>query len=217
VAISIWIRKFRNLINQHPFLIVQDLLNKIPGRPFQVSRFFLLSLSETSVQAMRGYGAVRPGTLADVPGMCMLENKKELFTRRFMEGESCVVAVYDGTILGYIWFSDKPWHREERFDYFIEIPEDSLYSFDCFIKYEYRLRGIWVLFQKHLLEQVRKVARKKVITLVDFGNDPSLKAHLRFGYVLTRRVSWAKLFFRNYFRERDCLPESSPQQKPGTP
>lgn len=202
MASSSWIKRIKNLVNQPPFLIVQDLLNRIPGHPFQVTRFFLLSLSDPAENAMRGFGSVREGTPADVAGMRLLEDKEALFCRRFEEGEFCVVAVHDGRIVGYVWFSDKAFHLEERFKYRLEIPEDSIYAYDGFIKREYRLRGIWVLFQKYMLDQLRILGRKRIIAMVDYGNDASLKTHLRFGYVKTRDVHHVRFLDKNFFSEK---------------
>lgn len=207
MASSSWGKRIKNLVKQPPFLIVKDLLNRIPGRPFRIARFFLLSLSAPATIAVRGFGVVREGTHADVAGMCLLEDKRELFNNRFNEGESCVVAVHAGLIVGYEWFSDKAFHLEERFKYRLEIPKDSIYAYDAFIKREYRLRGIWVLFQKYILDQLRILGRKRIITMVDYGNDASLKAHLRFGYVKTRAVQYVRILNKIFFSEKTYLPE----------
>jgi len=206
VASSSWVERIRNLVKQPPFLIVQDLLNRIPGRPLGVARFFLLSLSGPPENTVRGFGAVREGTPDDVAGMCQLENKREIFTTRFKEGEYCVVAVHDTRIIGYEWFSDKAIHMEDRFRYRLEIPEDTLYAYDGFVKREYRLRGIWVLFQKYMLEQLRTLGRQKILTMVDFDNDNSLRTHLRFGYVKTRDVHHVRFLNRRFFREKMLWP-----------
>lgn len=205
VASSSWSERIRNLVKQPPFFIVQKLLNRIPGRPLSVSRFFLLSLSDPATTAVRGFGTVREGTPDDVAGMCQLENKREIFTTRFKAGEYCVVAVHDTRIIGYEWFSDKAFHLEDRFRYRLEIPQDALYAYDGFIKREYRLRGIWVLFQKYMLEQLRIRGRNRIITMVDYGNDNSLKTHLRFGYVKTRDIRHLRFLNRRFFNEQTCM------------
>lgn len=197
-----WVGRIRNVVKQPPFLIVQGLLNRVPGRPFRVARFFLLSLSEPATSIARGFGSVREGTVADVAGMCLLEDKEKVFCTRFEDGELCVVAVHDGRIIGYEWFSDKAFHLEGRYKYRIEIPEDSIYAYDGFIQREYRLRGIWVLFQKYLLDQLQLLRRKRIIAMVDHGNDASLKAHLRFGYVVLKEVFYCRVFSRDSFTEK---------------
>lgn len=199
---STWTKKLRNLFNQPPFLVVKDVLNKIPGHPVEVASFFVLDLFDTPAKALPDCGTVRAGTVADVPGMCRLENKKEIFLKRLAEGESCAVAIRDAAVVGYIWFSDKLHHTEQRYNYRLEIPEDSIYSYDCYIQREYRLRGIWVLFQRYMLDEAGRLGRKKIITMVDYGNNASLKAHLRYGYVIKNKVFWVRCFSAGCFMSR---------------
>jgi GNAT superfamily N-acetyltransferase len=207
MAASNLISRIGILFRQPPLLILQNMLSIIPSQPLQVARFFLLSLSETPGNYMRGFGEVREGTTADVEAMRLLEDKKNLFIRRFEEGEFCVVAVHEGQLVGYEWFSDKEFHYEDRFKYRLEIPADTLYAYDGFIKREYRLRGIWVLFQSYILERLKLVGRKKIITMVDYGNDASLKAHLRFGFIINKDVCFVRLFSRRIFNEKTIAPE----------
>lgn len=163
---SSWVGKFKNLVNQPPFLIVLDLLNKIPGRSLRLALFFLLDLAKPLARNARGFAKVREGTLADVGGMHLLENKEELFFQRLKEGEFCVVAVHDSRIVGYMWFSDKAFHVEDRFKYRLTILEDPIYAYDGFIKREYRLRGIWVLFQEYVRAfSARKILPRDVLIL----------------------------------------------------
>ena len=77
-----------------------------------------------------------------------------------------------------------------------------LYAYDGLIEREYRLRGIWVLFQKYLLDQLTARHRRRIITMVDYGNDNSLRTHLRFGYVRARDVHFVGFLNRRFFREQ---------------
>ncbi|WP_224981929.1 GNAT family N-acetyltransferase [Geomonas agri] len=197
--ISAWLQKLRNLFKQPPLLILKDVLDKVPGQPLRISSFLVLDLSENPSKPLREYGTVRAGTPADVPGMCLLENKQELFLDRFDKGESCLIALNDREVVGYIWFSDKHSHMEQRYNYRLDIPEDSIYSYDCFIHQAYRLRGIWVLFQKRLFERAKMLGRKRIITMVDYANTASLKTHLRYGYAIRRNVLWIRCFTSDHF------------------
>ena len=208
MASSSLIRKFRNLINQPPFLIFMDLLSIIPGRPFQLSKFFVLELSEPSVTTINGIGAVRKGTMNDVSEMCTLENKRDVFINRFHAGEFCAVAVYDNEIIGYEWFSDKAMHLEDRLKYRLQIPEDSIYAYDAFIRPKNRRGGTWSLITEYMRDQARGLGRRNIISMVDYGNDRSLKAHLHFGYVIIREVLCVRLFSKVYFRENNYSPGS---------
>lgn len=191
--------------------MAKSLLEKITGRHLLVGQIFILLLSKPPTITRRGSRVVRMGALTDVEKMSLLENKKEeVFVKRFEGGNHCVVAEGEnGEIVGYLWYSDDCFHLEERFNYRINIPADSIYSYDCFIKREYRLRGIWPLLQEYMIDQGRKLGRGNIITFVDLGNDPSLRAHLRFGYVLMRKILCVKFFTKNISMELDSTRDGS--------
>ena len=137
--------------------------------------------------------------------MCILENKDPgLFKKRFKSGDSCVVAINEAQmIVGYEWFSYKGVHVEERLGYHVTIPQDSVYVFDCFIKPEFRSRGIWVLFKKYIQEQAGELGRERITTMIYQGNDVSLKAHLRYGFIISRSVTCIRVIHKWIFREKD--------------
>ena len=201
------IKKLQNHIKQPPYFIIQALLNRIPYRPLQVAKFFVLDLEKLNLKTIRGLGVVREGSPADVPGMCILENKDEsVFLKRFNEGEFCSVAILDGVVIGYVWFSDKPFHLEERFRYRLFVPDDAVYAYDGFISRENRLAGTWPLLMKHLLDRAQMLGRRKLVAMIDYGNDPSLKAHLRFGFNVYRQVLWIRVLKQDYFCEKNIAP-----------
>lgn len=195
----------RGIISKYesPLLIAQALIDRIPGRPFQIAKLFILELPEAPAKNMRGFGGVRGAEPKDIPGMCLLENKEELFRKRFAAGDRCVVAVDGEQIVGYQWFSAEPFQVEERFNYKFEIPNDTIFSFDALIKPEYRLRGIWMLLQKFILETGLCMGRQKIRVFVDYGNNPSLKAHLRLGYVIVRQILVLRWFRKIFFQEKE--------------
>ena len=184
------------MFHRHPLEIVMVVMNKIPRRPIQLNRTLVLSLKKQPVTKLRGFGIVRAGTPSDIPGMCTIENKEsDLFLRRFNKKDHCVVAMdYNSRIIGYCWFTDKQVHVEELSGFRLDIHPNALYAYDAVIKSEYRTRGIWVLFQKFMIEQARELGRYSIITMVDFNNEASLKAHLRFGYVISRDIISLRIF-----------------------
>lgn len=203
MGFSKWGEKFKKFIHKPPFLMAQALMDKIPGRPIQIAKLIILELPEAPAKNMRGFGRIRRAEPKDIPEMCLLENKEELFRKRFASGEHCFVAVDGEEIVGYEWFSTKPFHVEERFNYALEIPSNAIYAFDTLIKPEYRLRGIWMLFQKFTLETGLRMGRQKIRVFVDYGNNPSLKAHLRFGYVIVSQVLVVRGFGKTFSREKE--------------
>ena len=190
------------VLQRSPFSILQRGFNKIPFKPFQVACFYKLKLENFPSNRLRGFGNIREGTMGDVDAMSSLEPKdKQIFIDRFKTGEYCVVSVYENKIIGYAWFSDKPNHLESRFKYDFIIPTDSIYAYDAFILPEYRIRGIWLFFQKFIFEKTKEISRKKVITMIDYDNANSLKTHIRFGYVIYKKVFFIKILKKRFYKE----------------
>jgi GNAT superfamily N-acetyltransferase len=194
--------KLNRLSKRPPFLILQTILDRIPGCPLRLGKFYTLELAAARAKLMRGFGSVREGGPQDVAGMCLLENKEALFRKRFTAGERCVVAVDKGQIVGYEWFCLKSLYIEECSSYRLDIPHDTIYAYDALVNPAYRLRGIWVSFKKYLLDEGRRIGRDKLLTLVDHENTPSLKAHLRFGFVIVEQVKMLRLLNRSFFFEK---------------
>ena len=203
VSFSSLFQKIKKLLKERPFFVLQRVLNIIPFTPFQVACFFQLKLEKFPSKRLRGFGSIREGTLGDVDAMSSLENKeKQIFIDRINNGEYCVVAIYNNEIVGYEWFSDKTNHLESRFQYDLIIPSDSIYAYDAFILPKYRLRGIWLLFKKFIFEKMKQIDRETVITMVDYGNDSSLKTHVRFGFAVYKKVFFLKIFKKSFFKEQ---------------
>ena len=194
--------KLNRLSKRPPFLILQTILDRIPGCPFHIGKFYTLELAAERAKRMRGFGSVREGGPQDVAGMCLLENKEALFRQRFTAGERCVVAVDKDEIVGYEWFCLKPLYIEECSSYRLNIPQDTIYAYDALVKPAYRLRGIWQLFKKHLLDQGRRIGRDNILTLIDHDNTPSLKAHLRFGFVIVKQIKMLRFLNKSFFFEK---------------
>jgi len=187
-------------LRQPSFVVITRLADSMPGRPVQIARFFELRLDTPRIRSVRASCTLRAGVPADGEAMSRLESKPvSVFDRRFAEGEKCAVALDGDEIVGYAWFSDQPGHVEARFRYDVPIPEDAIYGYDAFIKPEYRLRGVWLQLQKYLWEAAHEMGRRSVLTLVDYGNDASLKSHLRLGYRVVRIVTFIRIGWHRWF------------------
>jgi GNAT superfamily N-acetyltransferase len=199
-------KKINRFKAQPVFFKVQYLLKKIPFQPIMISRFFLLSLNAVpDKNYTRKVTQIRMATMDDIKGMCLLENKPHLFKTWLERGDFCAVAVDNDEIVGFEWFSVADCYHEERFNYKIIIPPDTVYAFDGYIKKSYRLRGIWIQFKLFLKQWMESNGRKKIIVLIDYGNDPSIKTHLRFGFYTFNDVHWVKIFGKSFIFEKVSL------------
>ena len=183
-------------------LLAQKLLRRVPLRPVDVGKLCFLQLDglPTVPPAMlRGDADVRFATAADLPGLTELQNKAAMFLARFAQGDRCVVAIADGRIVGYEWFCDNPFHRETAWGYRITIPGGFVYAYDAYIDPAHRNTGVWLRFKAYLAEWMAARGKQGVLTFVDYGNWPSLRTHLRFGFhatesVVALRVAGVRLF-----------------------
>ena len=145
---------------------------------------------------------IREADAEDISPMCLLENKRGLFEKRFSAGERCILAVKGEQIIGYEWISTKNIHIEERYNYPLKVPDDAVYAYDALIKPEYRRQGIWSSLQKYTIYTASCDGRKKVMVMVDHDNQISIQAHLRFGYVFSKKVQIFILLGKVFFREK---------------
>jgi hypothetical protein len=213
------IRKLKNLKGEPPLLVFQTALDKLTLNRIQVRRFYLLQHpSRPDVTRTRGPGKVRKADLPDVDEMAGLEDaaKKQFFADRFLTGDHCVVAVVDEKIVGYEWFSTKAQHVEERYRYAIPIPDDTIYAYDGFIITECRLLGIWIRFQKYLAELMRQQGRSRIITLIDSDNIHSLNTHVKFGFIIFKKIVLVRIGSKRFFIERNISASPGQQMKAGT-
>src|SRR5205823_1790592 len=132
---------------------------------------------------LRGSTRVRGATPNDIADMCRLQNKPQVFLERFADGDECVVAMSGERIVGYEWFSAQPLHQEAAWGLPIEIPGGFVYAYDAYIDPAYRNTGVWLRFKAFLSERMTATGKRGVLTFVDYGNWPSLRTHIRFGFI----------------------------------
>ena len=202
--ISFW-NKFKKLLKNPPLIILQALLCRIPFRPVEIDLFYLLhfkNMPERSFLKARGPAKVRRGTLQDMEGLIRCQDKRDTFMKRFTIGDYCFIAIINEQIVGYEWFCAADHHIEDRY-YRIAIPPDAIYTYDAYILPEYRNTGIWLKFHEQLIELMNELGKKIVITMIDYGNEPSMKSHIRYGYHPVRRVLSLNILGLRLFREKE--------------
>src|SRR5207237_8808285 len=98
-------------------------------------------------------------------------------------------------------FSESSVHHEAAWGYHITIPGGFVYAYDAYIDPAYRNTGVWLRFKAYLAEWMTACDKRGVLTFVDYGNWPSLRTHLRFGFqptenVVALRVAGLRMFRR---------------------
>ena len=183
-------------------LLAQKVLRRVPFRPVDVGKLCFLQLNglpKVPPAMLRGHADVRFASADDLDALARLQDKKALFRTRFAEGDRCIIALVDGRVVGYEWFSDSAVHHETAWGYRITIPGGYIYAYDAYIDPAYRNTGVWLRFKSYLAEWMGACGKRGVLTFVDYGNWPSLRTHLRFGFeptedVFALRVAGLRLF-----------------------
>ena len=194
----------RELARTPPLLLTQKLVRRVPLRPIDIGQLCFLQLNgvpDVPRAMLRGHAEVRFATADDLNGMTGLQDKRALFARRFAEGDLCVIALVDGRIVGYEWFSDQPVHHEAGWNYRIDIPCGYVYAYDAYIDPAYRNTGVWLRFKAYLADWMTACGKRGVLTFVDYGNWPSLRTHLRFGFRPTETVLALRIIGLRLFRK----------------
>ena len=187
-----------------PLLLAQKVVRRLPFRPVDIGKLCFLRFNgvpNVPPAMLRGSADVRRATPDDLDALAQLQDRRRLFCERFTNGDSCVVAEVNGTIVGYEWFSDNLVHYESAWGYPIEIPGGFVYAYDAYVDPAYRNTGVWLRFKAYLGEWMTARGKQGVLTFVDYGNWPSLRTHLRFGFepsesVLALRLLGLTLFKR---------------------
>jgi GNAT superfamily N-acetyltransferase len=185
-------------------LLAQKLLRRVPFRPIDVGKLCFLQLNgvpNVPASMLRGHAEVRFAALDDLDELARLQDKKAIFRERLVEGDRCVVAIIDNRIVGYEWFSDSLTHHEAAWGYRITIPGGFVYAYDAYIDPAYRNTGVWLRFKAHLADWMTARGKHGVLTFVDYGNWPSLRTHLRFGFEPTESVVALRVIGLRLFRK----------------
>ena len=189
-------------------LLAQKLLRRVPFRPVDIGKLCFLQLNgvpKVPAAMLRGNPDVRFATLDDLDRLADLQDKSAIFRDRLAAGDRCVVAIVDNRIVGYEWFSDSLIHEEAAWGYRITIPGGFVYAYDAYIDPAYRNTGVWLRFKAYLADWMTARGKHGVLTFVDYGNWPSLRTHLRFGFEPTESVVALRVIGVRLFRKGRAL------------
>jgi len=135
-----------------------------------------------------------------------VERRRAALARMFDFGASCVTMRDAGRIVAYVCAFTGTYHLTYD-DYgprtlAIELDPNAVYLGNCFIRPEYRLRG---LFPQLLAACIAlRPAGSRVFGHIDVGNDHSFSSHLRLGFtplltITCLSLGSARIFFQRPF------------------
>jgi GNAT superfamily N-acetyltransferase len=157
---------------------------------------FLRMRTEQPIRPYAGDPAVQVtlATPEDVGAMVALRPKESVFRARFARGEIGQIARLDGRVVGYRWMSDGPMHREERYGFEFAIPEDCMYAYDVYVDPAIRQRGVWRALWHGSAAVLEQQGRRRLMSLVDPYNVPSVRGHHALGYRVVGRGVYLRCF-----------------------
>jgi hypothetical protein len=182
--------------------ILRNALSRVPFQPLDIN--YLSCLEFAGIPARnadheRARGDIRPATPQDAEELARCQHTPQAFLDRFAAGDHCVVAVADGRIVGYEWCCARSSCIEERYSYKIDVSPETVYLYDAFILPEYRHRGFWLKFQSlYLPDLMKKLSKRRILTMVDGGNRLSMNVFLRFGFRVCGKVLIVKTCGRSF-------------------
>lgn len=209
-AVVVRLRRLRN----RPLLVnVRSVLERIPFHPLDVNWFYLLEyigVPPEHTAFLRGRAEIRAATMRDLDALVACKGNRawqttarRTFLNRFKADDTCAVAMLDGRMIAYQWICHRSVYVEERYGYAFDIPPDTVYTYDIFMRPEHRVAGLWVKFHAVFLREfMLKLRRNKILGMVDFGNRLSMNTHLRYGFRPVKKVFVITLFGRSVFTHK---------------
>lgn len=105
------------------------------------------------------------------------EQSKEYAKNRLAKGDSCILALHNGKIIGYLWVMRD--HMELATDKLLLLPKNKAYTYKGFVLNEYRGKRIHAAMYARVVDMLKKEGKRFVFSAVDTKNKPALKTKLK--------------------------------------
>ena len=194
------IEKIINLKKKPLPLILMAISDRIPFRIAEVFFYHSYLLDPCEIKASCGGVEVIEAQKEDLDKIVVDNSKKTLFYKRFVSNETCLVALKEGKVAGYEWFTTTGHHIEERYGIELDIPDNALYAYDAYVYEDYRGQGIWKCIMVRAKETMSRYRKKGIAVYIDYGNNVSELAHKKQGfrkqylYIYVKLLAWRHLF-----------------------
>jgi len=120
------------------------------------------------------------------------KKEKKFFIDRLKEGDRCILALYNGKTIGYIWVMKN--QMELRPNKYISLSKDRSYTYKEFVLNEYRGRRIHGAIYAYLSDMLRRDGKRFVVSAVDMDNKSALKSKSRGGYRIIGNLTRLRFF-----------------------
>ena len=99
---------------------------------------------------------------------------------RFHKGDKCLLSLYQGTIIGYVWIMRGRMERSSS--QYIDLPDHRVYLYNGFVLEEFRGKRVLNSMDSFLIHRFKKEHKRTLITVVARDNISSIKARERMGF-----------------------------------
>lgn len=179
------------------------IIHRLPGRPIEVRLYYGMRFSVIPTAPANGFTfAVRFGNSSDVDEMVRCVNKRDRYESRLSLGDHCLIVLDKGEVVGFLWFCDRDTFSEEQVGYTFPIHKDSIYTYDVYVRPEYRRQGVLGNLFAFLYAWMEKQDKHAQVILISYDNEISWKVHLKKGFVPVKEVLYLRVFGKRVFLER---------------
>lgn len=168
------------------------LMDKMPWLPLRLSIYYFFRFTGPPPKHIkhRFPGTIRWASMQDLIDIdnCARSNHFALYLARMLRHDKCVIATtQSGIPAAYGWISNNTFHIENRTRSRIDIEPGMIYVYDCYIRPEYRLTGLWVGLMDFIMDSNLYDPEKGLFGFIAYGNTASFRVHVRFGFELYLR------------------------------
>jgi len=126
------------------------------------------------------------------PRTHMSEKYRDIFLKRFRDGNECFVAKIGTEIVGYNWIIyDQKVQLAEGYR-IIHLKDDEVYTHDAYTSEVWRGKGIHTAGLNQMLLFLQQSGYQRVYTYANTDNKSSLKTHHRLGWELLGSILYFK-------------------------
>jgi GNAT superfamily N-acetyltransferase len=122
---------------------------------------------------------------------------RKILEDRFRSGQTCLLALHENRLLGYVWVTDRP-ETDRNLGITVRPAAGESYGFDLYVLPEYRKDLIGIDLIRLWLHHARQTGKVKAIGMVSAKNQPMLMTtQIMFRFRRTREVRSIE-FFRKW-------------------
>ncbi|HEX3871917.1 MAG TPA: hypothetical protein VHV77_15840 [Pirellulales bacterium] len=112
------------------------------------------------------------------------------FAVRVAEGRDLCFAAFDGDrLVNYSWYALDAIEAEHSLGFAMSFPSDTAYLYKAFTHPDYRGRRVHHLATLRAFDELPSLGVRRVVGIMEYGNWPSLRSHVRLGGKLLARIT----------------------------